>query len=220
MTGRRDFLAKYRTYLREICKCFGGKYSLAKLDDLGVHPLRTLDILRNLDQATATLFGRFCSVCVSIRPDGIHFLDARVPSLGGSPGANALKEYGLGFYELNELNEHGLIISEYNSWNDSQICVGIQPDPELSLILIPFTFQGRYWVLEPKEPRNVNQEFRLWGVALTRAGQELSTIVDIEPMDKYMQALVKFFETQNLRMTEVDSPDLRSIPVSQWPASL
>ena len=47
-----------------------------------------------------------------------HILDARVPSLGRSAGENSLQQFGLSFRELNILNEHGLIIGEYNSWYD------------------------------------------------------------------------------------------------------
>ena len=165
----------------------------------------TLSILRNLDQATAGIFRKLCSTCVSIRPDGNQFIDARVPSLGGNPGKNVLKDYGLNFDALNVLNQHGLIISDYNSWYDYRVCIGIaSPDPEPRLIRLPFSFQGRYWVLESTTVRTENQEFRLSGVALTRSGRELSRIVDLEPMNKYAQALMEFFKTKNLKMTEVD----------------
>jgi hypothetical protein len=38
-------------------------------------------------------------------------LDARVISLGGNTGSNALQAYSLSFDELNVLQEYGLIIS-------------------------------------------------------------------------------------------------------------
>ena len=47
-------------------------------------------------------------------------LDARVPSLGGNAAQNSLEAYGLGFGNLNVLNEHGLIIADYNSWFDDR----------------------------------------------------------------------------------------------------
>ena len=172
----------------------------------GSTSIRTLSILRNLDQATAGLFRKFCSVCVSLRPDGNHFIDARVPSLGGNPGSNALGGYGLGFGNLNVLNEHGLIISDYNSWYDYRMCIGLRlPNPKPMTVLIPFSFQGRYWVLLPTKERAIDQEFRLSGVALTRSGRELLRIVDLEPMNEYSQALMKVFQGKNLQMTEVDS---------------
>lgn len=50
-----------------------------------------------------------------------------------------------------------------------------------------------------------DKEFRLSGVALSRAGQELSMVVEPEPMDEYAEVLTEFFEKNKLRMTEVDS---------------
>ena len=183
-----------------------GKVLAGEVERPGSTSILTLSILRNLDQATASIFRKLCSTCISIRLDRNQFIDARVPSLGGNPGDNVLQDYGLNFDALNVLNEHGLIISDYNSWFDYRPCTGItSPDSESRLIRFPFTFQGRYWVLEFTTERDENQEFRLSGVALTRSGRELSRIVDLEPMNTYAQALMKFFETRNLNMTEVDN---------------
>ena len=74
--------------------------------------IKTLGVLKNLDKAVATLFGKLCSTCVSIRPDSTKFMDARVPSVSGDAANNALREYGLNYGNLNVLNEHGLIISD------------------------------------------------------------------------------------------------------------
>ncbi|MCY4354212.1 MAG: DUF2806 domain-containing protein [Truepera sp.] len=174
----------------------------------GSASVRTLSILRNLDQVTAALFSRLCSVCVSFSLGG-ELIDIRVPSLGGEPGQNALREYGLHFDSLNALNDYGLIISDHNSWLDYRASIGLHlPEPRQGKrTIFPFGFLGRYWVLSPATERHpVDQEFRLLGVALTRAGRELSRIVDLEPVDEYTQALEKFFQENNLRMTEVDSP--------------
>ena len=167
--------------------------------------IRTLDILRGLDQRTANLFRKLCSACVSINPDGSHFIDARVPSLGGNAGENVLQQYGLNFGNLNVLNEHGLVISDYNSWFDYRIVIGINPGPGQPPPRIPFCFQNRQWVLVQTNQRDLPKEFRMSGVALTRSGQELSRIVDLEPMDEYAQALREFFEGRHLRMIEASS---------------
>lgn len=183
-----------------------GKVLAGEVERPGSTSILTLSILRNLDQATASIFRKLCSTCVSIRLDGNQFIDARVSSFDGNPGNNVLKDYGLNFDALNVLNEHGLIISDYNSWFDYKICIGISSSsPEPTMLRCPFSFQGRYWVLVSTTERAENQEFRLSGVALTRSGRELSRIVDLEPMNTYAQALMKFFETKNLKMTEVDN---------------
>ena len=164
--------------------------------------IKTLDILKNLDKATAHLFRLLCSICVSVTPDGTTFFDSRVPSLGGNAGNNALKEYGLGFGQLNQLNEHGLVISEYNSWYDIQSSIGIPLDNK-QLVYIPIRFQNRYWILVSKVQRKPAKEFRLSGVALTKSGQELSKIVDLQPMHQFKQNLMAYFAKSNLNMFEV-----------------
>ena len=114
----------------------------------GSTSIRTLGILKNLDRNTALLFRNFCSVCMFLTLDGKHFMDARVPSLGGNAGSNSLKLYGLDFNALNRLNESGLIIPDYNSWRDYTLSI-INPvgEPQLNQPLIPFNFQDRRWVL-------------------------------------------------------------------------
>ena len=171
----------------------------------GSTSIQSLGILRNLDQNTAHLFTQLCSACVFVSQDGKAIMDARVPSLGGDAGNNSLKAYGLNFDALNVLNEHGLIISDYNSWYDCRASIGLSSNNESQLIRTPFQFQGRYWVLTPKKSHAVGKIFKLHGVALTRVGRQLSRIVDSEPMNEYVQALLKFFETRGLSMTETDN---------------
>ena len=166
------------------------KVLAGEVEKPGSTSIQTLSILKNLDQATARLFGKLCSICVSFR------LDARVPSLGGNAADNALEKYGLGFGNLNVLNEHGLVISDYHCWGDYRSSVKAR---------IPFSFQGRNWVFLPTTERAIAQELKIHGVALTRSGRELSRIVDLAPMNEYTQALTKFFKEKNLQMIEVDS---------------
>ena len=172
----------------------------------GQTSIRTLSILRDLDQSTASLFKTLCSAAIYLTPAENMMLDVRVPSLGGNAGTNSLRQYGLAFDQLNLLNEHRLIIADYNSGYDYNLSIGIHiggrgPDS----LRIPFVFQGRSWVLEPITPPWTGKEFRVSGVALTRAGQELSRIIELRPMEDYSQGLVDFFEKRHLRMVETSS---------------
>lgn len=208
-----DWTARFFSDVQDVSseemQSFWARVLAGEVERPGSTSIKTLNILRNLDQTTAGLFRRLCSACVSIRLDGHFIVDARVPSLG-DPDANSLREYGLDFLQLNLLNEYGLVISEYNSWRDYRLCIGIPAGPGDS-ILIPFSFQGQSWILVPINQRKQDGEFRLLGVALTRSGQELSRIVSLEPMNQFTQALMKFFETQNLRMTELTSGELHTV---------
>lgn len=196
-----------------------GKILAGEVEMPGSTSLRTLSILKNLDQSTANTFQRLCSACVLAKSTDASFVDARVPSLGGNPGNNVLEKYGFSYDVLNALNEHGLIISEYNSWYDHKMSIGIPlsaPFPG-QVVCLPFTFQGRYWVLVPTTQREASPEFKLSGVALTRSGREMSRIVEMEPMEEYMQDLMTFFESSGFQMTEVTSNRLQVFQVGNGP---
>ena len=185
----------------------------------GTASIRSLSILRNLDQNTASLFSKLCSVSLATgTTDGNQYSDVRVLSLNGNASQNALKKYGFGFDTLNVLNEHGLIISDYDSWCDYQACGALSiPEAKQQIILCnPFYFQGLYWLLRPKVSP-VGKTLKLTGVALTQAGRELSRIVNLKPIDEYAQDLRKFFENKGLRMTETDIWAPKILPVSTQP---
>ena len=176
-----------------------------EIERSGSTSIRTLSVLKNLDQRTANLFGRLCSACVFLTPpDGQNaIIDARVPSLGKSAGQNSLRPYGLGFTELNCLNEHGLIISDYNSWQDYALAFAIEGKNQRPPVHLPFTFQDKRWALVPTEQRRQNKEMKLSGVALTGAGRELSRVVESMPLPEYAQALKDYFLREHLQMIQV-----------------
>lgn len=138
-------------------------------------------------------------------------MDARVVSLKGNAASNALQIYGLGFDALNVLQEYGFIIADYNSYYDYQACC-IRDTPEELLKLVPgvgqtiafpFSYQNHLYMLEPIVKRAKNQPLKLLGVALSTAGKELLSIVDIEPSEQYTEALTTYFSNNNLKMVEI-----------------
>ena len=208
-----DWTARFFNYIQDVSseemQSLWAKVLAGEIDRTASVSIRGLSILRNLDQATAKLFQRLCSCCVIYIIAG-HIEDARVPSLGRNAGENSLQKFGLAFGELNILNEHGLIIGDYNSWYDIKMCIGISTPglgQQNAILRIPVRFEDRYWVLVPSNQRTLGSEYRLSGVALTQAGKELSQIVGCEPVPEYRQALASFFASQNLVMTEVSGPE-------------
>ena len=168
----------------------------------GSTSVRTLQVLRNLDRSTANLFRTFCSMCMFF-PGGQEatFADARVPSLGGHAGSNALQKYGLSFSSLTRLNEHGLIISDYNTRAQHRIIVVVVGDRPVT-IPVPFRFQNRDWVLAPSQGSTPSDKLELHGVSLNESGRELSRVVDIEPAGQFTEDLRSFFLKSHLEMTE------------------
>ena len=202
-----DWTARFFNEVQDVSseemQALWAKVLAGQVERPGSTSIRTLGILRNLEQSTASLFRLFCSACVFLCPDGHELIDARVPSLGGNAAHNALKTHGFPFGALNRLNEHGLIISDYNSWSDYRITIGVKFAGDDQLVRFPFRFQDRHWVLVPDRPRDPDAAFKLSGVALTWAGWELSAVVGVQPLPQFTQVLIGYFKGQHLRMIEV-----------------
>ena len=179
-----------------------GRVLAGEIRNPGSYSMRTIKTLGELDQDVAALFKKFCSACVVFGlPNSKHVLDARVPSLGGSPGSNALAKYGLSYEKLNLLNEYDLIISDYNSQYSYHFCKGYRDDQ----VFLPFQHQGKYWVLLFLPERENNSALMVSCVALSRVGKELFHIVDQDPIPEYTEALKKFFAEHKLQMGETPS---------------
>ena len=183
------------------------KVLAGEVERKGSTSVQTLGILRNLDRATAELFRRLCSAAVFLGPDPNQIFDARVPSLDGNAGANSLRAYGLDFGALNRLNEHGLIISDYNSWYDYQMAIGIGVHSG-PVVRIPFAFQGKNWGLVPQQERKPTTPYKLSGVALTLSGRELAKVIELREMKEYARDLAKYFLNEKLRMIEAMGPHI------------
>ena len=115
----------------------------------------------------------------------------------GNAATNSLQAYGLGFDALNVLHEYGLIISDYNSYMDYRTAVVHQ-----RTAILPLTYQNSQWLMLPKTVPETLQELRVQGVALSRSGKELLSIVDIENNEAYTGALIRFFDGQGMTMTK------------------
>ena len=177
----------------------------------GSYSTRTVKILGSLDKKVAECFLRLCSMSISSRFD-----NTRVSSLGGDANSNALKEYGLSFATLNLLNEHGLIIADYNSWWEFVPCIAF-PGAERQVICTPLRYAGKYWTLLPVSKSSIGQTLRIHGVQLTQAGSELLEVVDIEAVQSYSGKLCRWFESNGYSMTEVQSDEQRIVDVSSVP---
>ena len=164
------------------------------------YSIKAIKILGELDQYAAALFKKLCSACMVIGiPNSKILIDARVPSLGGKAGTGALGKYGLNFSQLNILNEHGLIISDYDTWLTGDGIIEYQDNPAP----LQFYHQGSTWILLPLPERDNKTEFRLSGVVLSEVGRELFHIVDQDPTPEYTEALKKFFANQKLKMVQI-----------------
>ena len=206
-----NFEAEARQKSTEEMQLRFGRILAGEIRQPGSYSIKAVKLLGEIDQNTAILFKKFCSACVVVGvlgiPNSEQVFDARVPSLGGSLGSNALSKYGLSLNQLNILNEYSLIISgdiplhgySLVSVYDYNLCIKYKDN----LKPLPFQHQGKYWILSPTPERDNTPEFRLSGVMLSRVGRELFRIVDQDPMPEYTEDLKKYFAGQKLRMVEV-----------------
>ena len=201
-----DFLNSFEEEVRhkssEEMQILFGRILAGEIRKPGTYSIRTVKILGQLDQNVAMLFKRLRSLCVVHGdPAGKEIFDARVPTLGGNPGSNVLRKYGLSYEKLNILNEYGLIISSYDSWYEYNLLT-ITDQPPFTL---PLWHQGRYWGLFAlPEWDKSRRQFRLSGVALSHAGCELFRLVDSDSMEDYTEDLKKFLAGQHLQIREIN----------------
>ena len=211
--------AKYKS--TEEMQIMFGRILAGEIKQPSSFSIKAIKTLGELDPKVARLFQKLCSCALFVRPPISKYITiiATTLSLGGSPGANALRKFGLAFSELNLLIEYGLIISELNSIYDYKICVW---DKDKSIphsiekenlifhekqnikekeIMVPFYHQNQFWMLKPINGYNKNTSLPISGIVFSQVGQELSHIVDIEPSEEYTQELRNFFLTKKLEMT-------------------
>ena len=163
------------------------------------YSIRTIRLMAQLDNRAAALFRKLCSMAITMQL-GPHIYDSRVVAVNGEAAANGLQGYGLSFAELNILFEYGLIISDYNSYMPYRLSI-----VEGSSVNIPFRYLGNYLALKPKSEMSQAQkeEFKLRGVALSRAGTELIGIVDLEESPDYTTALRAHLGAQGFEIIPV-----------------
>ena len=209
-----DWTARFFNHVQDVSskdmQVLWARILSGEVERRGSTSVRTLEILRNLDQSTAAVFRRLRSACVFLSATEGVILDARVPSPGGNAATNSLGAHGLDFGVLNRLNEHGLIISDYNSWFDYQLAIGLAVDDRIA-VRMPFGFQGKRWMLAAQDDRKMGEPYRLSGVALSISGLELARVVELEPMGAFAAELNRHFLRDKLRMLELtQSPDRAS----------
>lgn len=176
----------------------------------GSTSIRTLDVLRNLDRATALLFQQLCALSISlVLPEVGKVDEARAPFLGDYGEGNPLKQYGVDYGALQILNEYGLLTAEHNSWREYILWL---PTPNTAgvdrFVYIPFRYQSRFWILRPSPSATVDNTLKISGAALTTSGMELLQIVEPATFDEQALAhardLKGFFAAKDLQMIEVE----------------
>lgn len=186
-------LAKLKS--SEDMKLVFGKILSGEIINPGSFSIRTIKIISQLDNEAAILFQKICSSSISLKI-GNNIVDVRMVSFKGSPASNSLSEFGLSFDSLNILQEYGLIISDYNSYGTYSHSIAVKPYKPIFNI----NFQEKEYYLSPINEEKYETNLKLNGVALTKAGKELFSIIPVEINNNYKQSLIDFFKSKNLEL--------------------
>ena len=148
--------------------------------------IRTIRTLGVMETNTAALFRILCNMIFVI--PGISTI-AITP--GENTQGNALMEFGISFFELNILQENGLIIPDFNSWVEFTVLGETKGE-------ILCAGRGVNIFLANQERKEI--KIRVHGVVLSSMGEELYKVVDLEENSQYMNRIAKHLTGKDIRV--------------------
>ena len=163
-----------------------GKILAGEIQEPGTYSIRTVRTLGVMETKTAALFRRLCNI-IFVIPG----LSAIAITPGENTQGNALKEFWFSFFELNILQENGLIISDFNSWVEFTV-LG-DPKGEISCA-------GRGVNVFSTNQEQKEIKIRVHGIALSSMGKELYKVVELEENSQYMKRIAKHLTGKKIRV--------------------
>jgi hypothetical protein len=164
------------------------------------YSIRTVKLMGQMDSDVARLFQRFCSICITIEAAGNEIVDSRALTLGGQRSFG-LHDFGLNFIDIGSLAEYGLLVEP----NSSELPYGMTVPNCGANVFSPMKYVNKHYILEAIPPRHASEfiNYSERGLALSRVGRELLSIVDVEENKLYTEALISNFEKKGLRFLEI-----------------
>lgn len=205
-----SFVAGMMNLTSEQMREWFAKLLVGEVKQPGSVSVRALRLLRDLDQETAELFKRLCSMCLSWRRETIAPTLTPPMQRGGLsvPEQLSFDKYGLGARQMRVLREYGLVVPELSLTFD--ILPLVIDGPEWGTE--PFRFQGAWWCFvrceesSDFEPNAKSLAIEVSAVAMTRAGHQLASFVETELKAEYAHDFRDYFTERGLKMREVDPP--------------
>ena len=201
---QEDWLNEFENLARlkssQDMKLIFGRILAAEIKKPGTFSIKTMRVISQLEVEVINYFQRLCSQSVSLR-SGEFILDARVVAFNGIATNNPVKQYGLSFENLSVLEEYGLILSEYNSWND----YGASIKHETNDLPFDFYFSDKPYSLIPTDTELFERNLKLNGIAFSKAGLQLLSIMPLVEVSSYRKALTNYLAARHLRMVDLGS---------------
>lgn len=144
---------------------------------------KSLQTLTLLDQETAIIFRKFCSLSYECPQLG-NQLTQLICEPFGNPGSNGLQDYGLNYGNLAQLQDAGLIQYDLTAWRNMHS----------ALFQIPFKIGNTNYQLkattetlaEPRQTKIIN---------FTKVGLELRKVLEMETDKAYNEKLISWIKT-------------------------
>ncbi|UVL70083.1 DUF2806 domain-containing protein [Pseudomonas protegens] len=171
-----------------------GKILAGEIRKPSTFSIRTLRIMSQLDSTAAQVFAKFCSMAISKNVNG-SICDVRVVSPGVDKTMNPLRDFGMPYSSLLLLQESGLLTTELASSMEYSSSVLEAGKPS-----VPFRYLNENNFLMRFGNFPFSGNLPLTGPALTSAGRELFSVVDLVPNPHYTASLRGYFNIQGLKM--------------------
>jgi len=144
---------------------------------------KTLQVLTNLDQQTGKIFQNLCAISYELipLPDSSVMI---IHSPFGNPGNNSLKEYGLDYKSILELQDAGLL--QHSLTTTLKITK--------KFFTIPFKIGNKIFQLKENE-NSLEKEIPAQIMKLTKAGTELRKVMTYESVENYNSKLIDWLKT-------------------------
>ena len=144
---------------------------------------KSLQTLTLLDQETAIIFRKFCSVSYECPQLG-DSLTSLICEPFGSPGSNGLQEYGLNYGNLAQLQDAGLIQYDLTAWRTMQPV----------LFQIPFKIGKNSYQLQPTT-ETLKEARKTKIINFTKVGLELRKVLEMETDTTFNEKLISWLKT-------------------------
>lgn len=186
------FLEIAKTKSADHMKTYLSKIMAGEIRHPGSFSMQTIQSLALFNYEVGQCFQILCRL--SIGP--VAHLKAFVSSMNlGNAASNVLMPFGLSFPVLNILNEHNLIIADTNSYHSYNY---------LWKNRIVFEFAGTKVLIQKNDKAGKDPDLgRCHGVAFTRSGTELRSIIAMEWNVDYVKAFCHFLAENNCALLKV-----------------
>jgi hypothetical protein len=177
-----------------------GKMLAGEITKPSSYSVRTVKLMGQMDSDVAQMFQKFCSMCITIKARDNEIVDSRVITFEKNKSLG-LYDFGLNFIEISTLAEYGLLVEP----NASEMPYGMAIPDCGANVFTPVRYANNDYIFMPIPPRNASEFLRHgeMGLALSRAGKELLSIVDIQENEAYTNSLKSYLKKRGLSLLQV-----------------